>query len=69
MSRAKSTEQLNVRIPEFARQDLRDLHAALESMDKEDTSEPELVGALIYAATRVSTRKALDRYRTRVRAG
>lgn len=69
MPRAKSTEQLNVRIPEFARQELRDLHAALESKDKEDTSEPELVGALLHAATRTSARKALERYRKRVRAG
>lgn len=69
MSRAKSTEQLNVRIPAFARDELRKLHAELESKDREDTSEPELVGALICAARRAATLKALERYRNRVRAG
>lgn len=69
MPRAKSTEQLNVRIPAFAKAKLERLHADLEAKDGEDTSEPELVGALIHAASRAKALAALERYRKRVRAG
>lgn len=60
---------MNLRVPQFVRDELRTLHADLEAKDNEDTSEPEIVGALIHAARRKTTLAALDRYRKRVRAG
>jgi len=69
MPRAKSTEQLNLRVPAFAKEKLRTLHNDVETRDHEDTSEPELIGALIYVATRKAAVNALAIYRKRVRAG
>jgi hypothetical protein len=65
--RTRSGEQLNVRIPGFAREDLRRLHKDLEAKDDQNTSEPELVAALIHCATRAAALAALKRYRRRLR--
>lgn len=69
MARPKSTEQLNVRVPEFVRDELRQLHADLEQKDGRDTSEPVLVAALIHAATRASALAALTKYAKRMSTG
>ena len=62
-TRTRQGEQLNVRIPQFARAHLRRLRSDLEVKDREKTSEPELVAALIYAANRAAAQKALRKYR------
>lgn len=69
MPRPRSTEQLNVRVPEFVRNELRTLHAELEAVEGQDTSEPQLVAALIHAATRASALAALKSYTKRMTQG
>ena len=65
--RNRSGEQLNVRIPTFARTHLRRLHADLEGKDSEKTSEPELVAALIWAADRAKAQAALRDFRPKAK--
>ena len=64
-TRARRGEQLNVRIPKFARDELRKLKSDLQRKDGVSASEPDLVAALIHAATRARAVSALRLYEKR----